>query len=287
MAQKRKANRIKKSKSRGSGSILQMSAQQRRKPNASSGLPIGVLIAVGALMTAVVLWGSWMLISSLGQLLFEKNDRFVVQRIVTRTDGVLSERLLKDWCGVEPGENLYALDLKKVLESVESEPIISRAVVKRELPGTLKIVVNERTPIARLGRDARGMNWLVDDEGILLNKSFQAKHLPFLLGVTRPHIAKGESIFETRAKDALHALSFIRERKLLSDEMEVLRVSVGNADYLDLRLADGKRLLLSRNNIPNQLFEAAYMLQHDREHHLNRVTFDLRPEGMNAIGTAD
>ncbi len=63
--------------------------------------------------------------------------------------------------------NLLRIDLRQLRARLEREPWIRRVEIRRILPSTLKIKVQERTPtvVAEIGGDLQ----LLDDEGILLD----------------------------------------------------------------------------------------------------------------------
>ena len=64
------------------------------------------------------------------------------------------------------GRNLVELDLDEVAKAATHDPWVKEAIVKRLLPGTLRVSVTERTPgaLALL----RGMVYVVDDGGFVM-----------------------------------------------------------------------------------------------------------------------
>jgi cell division protein FtsQ len=51
--------------------------------------------------------------------------------------------------GIEPGTNVFHLDTGAAERSLTTDPWIASAVVERDLPGTVVIRIQERTPVAR------------------------------------------------------------------------------------------------------------------------------------------
>jgi len=88
--------------------------------------------------------GKWVL----DRLIYE-NDRFAIQTIEVQTDGVMSPDQLRRWSGVKVGENLLGLDVARVKRDLEMETIVRTVVVERIPPGTLRLRVLEREPLAR------------------------------------------------------------------------------------------------------------------------------------------
>jgi cell division protein FtsQ len=66
------------------------------------------------------------------------------------------------------GQNILAVDLESWRDRLLTSPWVETAVVRRVLPGTIDVVVRERTPmgIARLGRDL----YLVDQHGVVVDE---------------------------------------------------------------------------------------------------------------------
>lgn len=245
---------------------------------------VAVWLAAG-LCLLIAGWGLWILAGSLGRVLFSQNPQFNVTTIAARTDGVLPEALLVEWAGVPAEANLFQLSLPVVRDRLEKNPIIRKAVVRRRLPDTLEIVVNERVPIARMGQVEGHMNWLVDVDGVLIRKSFQDKHLPFLLGVPQ-HVTLGDTIAQGRAADGLEYLARLREMPALKrDLFDVRMISVGHPDYVDARLNDGSKVLLPRGEDARRILEeATRMIDLARRQQRELTFFDLRPRGENRIG---
>jgi len=265
------------------GSVLHVSGARVASP--SVGVPYGGLILLGGVILVVAAWGIWLLLGSFGRMLYNENPRFALQEIKASTDGVLPSAILVEWSGVQTGENLFNLDLEAIRRRLERNSVVRSAWVRRELPGTLFLRINERVPIARMGQVEGRMNWLMDAEGVVIKKSFQAKHLPFLLGVTR-NVMLGDNISDTKAKDALAYLVVLREMHSAKRELfEVQVISVGHPAFLDFRLADGTQVLLPRGGDPRKVLEQTTRLIHEaRLRGRETKFFDLRPEGSNKIG---
>lgn len=266
------------------GGLLHVTARAKSAP-VGDGMTVAATWVVAGLCLLIAGWGLWMLAGGTGRLLFSNNSRFDVQHVEARTDGVLPEALLVEWAGVPEQVNLFQLSLPGVRDRLEKNPIIRQAVVRRRLPDTIELVVNERVPIARMGQVEGHMNWLVDVEGVLIRKSFQDKHLPFLLGVPQ-NVTLGDTIAQGRAADGLMYLAQLREMPAFKrDLFDVHMISVGHPDYLDARLRDGSRVLLPRDAEARRVLEeATRIIDLERRSGRDLQHFDLRPRGENRIG---
>lgn len=266
-------------------SVLQVSTTHKASP---VGLPAGAFLLFGGLCLLMLGWGTWLFMTWMGDLLFTQNPRFRLQKIEARSDSLLPENILKEWTGVQIGENLYRINLKDVRKRLEKQPIIRRAVVRRELPDTLSVAVYERVPIARMGLVDGGMNWLLDEEGIVIGKSFQSKQLPLLKGVD-VQVIQGEDISGGSAGPVLPYLVALRDMKpKIRDLLPVVQVSVGHPDFLVFRLKDGIDIYFPRDgNIKELLMEASRGVYEIHTQNLNIEILDMLPQGQNKIGAPE
>ncbi|HTQ52762.1 MAG TPA: FtsQ-type POTRA domain-containing protein [Candidatus Acidoferrales bacterium] len=89
--------------------------------------------------------GEW----TLDKFVYE-NSEFAIRRVDVQTDGIIAPDQLRRWSGVKPGVNLMALDLVSVKRNLELVSTIDSVSVERVLPGTLRIRVTERPPVAQV-----------------------------------------------------------------------------------------------------------------------------------------
>jgi cell division protein FtsQ len=88
-----------------------------------------------------------------------------VNRVVVRGVQRLDRASVVDAAGVHPGDALVWFDASTAAARVEGLPWVRHARVERDFPGTVRIVVRERQPVAWV--DATPVV-LVDDEGRVL-----------------------------------------------------------------------------------------------------------------------
>ncbi len=106
----------------------------------------------------------------------------------------LSRTELVDVFGSDIGRNIFFVPLAKRRVALEAQPWVRHATVMRLLPNTLRVTIEERTPVAfaRVGRQIE----LVDGEGVLLPMlpaTLAARHysFPVVTGLD-PAAAPGE-----------------------------------------------------------------------------------------------
>ena len=129
------------------------SDQVRKSRMRVAALAFGVLF--GTVFSMYVLWraGGWVL----NKLVYE-NQAFAIKELEVQTGGVISADQLRRWANVKKGENLLALDLARVKRDLEMVPAIGTVSIERILPGTLRIRVTEREPVAQINVPRKSTN---------------------------------------------------------------------------------------------------------------------------------
>ncbi|OGV67833.1 MAG: hypothetical protein A3K19_28630 [Lentisphaerae bacterium RIFOXYB12_FULL_65_16] len=144
--------------------------------------------------------------------LFTCNPYFTVRHIDVTATGDMRESEIQGLlraAGVQIGvSNLFAVDVRKLLKTLESQPAVQRAAVVRRLPGTLGVSVFERQPIAQFRRRGR---LLLDPNGWFLPARFDARSLslPVITGV-KSESAAGGKVARLTDNIALAALQFLQ-----------------------------------------------------------------------------
>ncbi len=106
---------------------------------------------------------------------------------------------------VESGENTLRVDLTKIKLHLESKPWIQNAILWRELPGTIRIHLTERKPVAIV---SAGNLYLVDNGGRViqtLDRSSEYANLPVITGISEidndAQIREGLDFVQAAAED--------------------------------------------------------------------------------------
>lgn len=148
----------------------------------------------GAVLTVGLLVGGIIVFS---EAFREKQDKMSaavnaapIDKIVLRTDGVLSESWVTRTLNLAKGVTLMELDLKGLRSQLETHHQVLRATVRRRFPSTLEVSLAERAPVARVSaRNTKGtvQTLLVARDGVIFtgvgfDREFQQK-LPFLDGI--------------------------------------------------------------------------------------------------------
>jgi cell division protein FtsQ len=116
------------------------------------GLGLSLVLALGLGFFILVSVG---LLASFRWL--EGNDFFTLRQVEVRGMDRLTAEEVVVLAGVEQGGSLLDVPIGKVMERLTAYPWIASAMVRRELPDSLRIMVQEKTPVW----------WLADENGLV------------------------------------------------------------------------------------------------------------------------
>lgn len=160
-------------------------------------LPALIVLAVTTLVAA----GSY-----LGYRFITTSDRFAVRVIEVRGNAQVSVEEIKARMGVVPGDNIFGVELSAMARALEAEPMIERALVRRRLPDTLIIEIEEREPAVLV---ELGGLYLADREGQVFKRALiergDGAGLPVITGLGRAEYAEDPEAVAARIREALAA----------------------------------------------------------------------------------
>jgi cell division protein FtsQ len=250
---------------------------------------IALGVCFGTLFGLYVLWrtGEW----TLNQLVYQ-NKSFAIQQVEVQTDGVISPDQLRRWSSVRPGENLLALDLSRVKRNLEMAPMIQSVSVERILPGTLRIRVTERIPVAQINvpRVRRGGNGIevvvfqVDANGYVmvpldprqravpLNQTDD--QLPLISGVNMSELQPGRRIDSPQMKAALDLIAAFGNSPM-AGLVALRRIDVSFPQVLVATTGQGSEVTFGLENFDRQLLRWQKVYQECLRYNKSIATLDL------------
>lgn len=220
---------------------------------------VGAIFLLG-LALAGSLWAAFIGVHTIGRWIFSENDRFTVRRMDIKSTGKLTPRHICEYARIGEGMNLFAVNLEEARRSLESVAVIKSASLTRILPDTLKVRVTERIPVARLGADDRISHFAVDADGSVLGPTFRSPTQPAITGLREVGISPGAQLTNAVLADALSAIEII-ESGGYAPVLRVASIDVGQDDHLEMKLANGVRVLLGRNNLPKRIQDLVLVIR--------------------------
>jgi cell division protein FtsQ len=236
---------------------------------------------------ALLFWrgGEWLLADAVYD-----NPAFAIQRVDVRTDGVIAPAAIRRWANVRPGQNLLSLDLMRVKRNLEMCSPIAAVCVERELPGTLRISVTERQPVAQVFsmEPRRGGGFATvchdfDGTGVVMQPLDPAwrltppptnEFLTTLIGVAPKDLNPGRQAESPQVLAALRLLAEL-DRSPMAGMVELQTINVASPEILEAVTSQGARITFSLDRFDVQLRRWRDIYNHGQEEGKAIATLDL------------
>ena len=251
---------------RGGGFFTLRSAARRRKalPGLASLRALLPYVLAPALLVALPLLG----FALTKTFYFARNPRFTLRQVTIQTGDTLSEADLREVIGIEPGVNLFAIDIaqerRKFLDHAHH---VRNIQMTRVLPDRLEIRVIERRPVARVGRAG---DLVADPEGLVFVWRGDVERLPMLVGGRHARgggiLVVGETLVEVYPGARVYGNAQAGIEALLLNEeppyqLPVMEVDVSRLDHIVLHLDDRREIRLAWDGMGQGTRDAARNLR--------------------------
>lgn len=134
-----------------------------------------------------------LVVLTIALIAFSFSGFFTVTAIEVSGNSYFTAEEIVNMAHAEKGSNiLYRPGKKQITEYLEANPYIRSVKVKRKLPGTIVIEVEERPQTAAVIYDDDYL--IIDNEGILLRKTATSPKLTLVEGIKISKIALGEKL---------------------------------------------------------------------------------------------
>ncbi|MGI6705320.1 MAG: cell division protein FtsQ/DivIB [Clostridia bacterium] len=177
--------------------------------------------------------------------------------------------------GIELGENIFKLDLKRVEENLKSNPYIAVEKIERELPDTVILHINEREPRAVI--EYMGVYIVMDTHGYILElrNDLGGISYPIITGMRVTAFLVGQRIrssdpYQVRILDEVLSPLYTHEVNSMISEINIedpanifcisregILVKIGQATDMDKKILLMKEVLgqLSKEGITNGVLD--------------------------------
>lgn len=209
---------------------LTRNEQVRKRRRARTYLRVAIWAGLHLAVAGVVALAAWG-----GHHYLTHSARFRVGRVLAAGGGYAPEREIRKVTEPYLGKNIFAADLDALQAKLEAQPWISTARVKRRIPDTLLIQIEERVPQVLV--KVRDGVYMADGEGILLDRfgpEYSDYNFPILTGLDRV----GRDTLKKRIQTGAAFVDFLyKTRPQLADQ--VSEVDMEDDRDLEVRLNDG------------------------------------------------
>ncbi|WP_409228366.1 cell division protein FtsQ/DivIB [Gudongella sp. SC589] len=134
-----------------------------------------------------------------------------IKTITVEGTSILSSQEIMEASGVVVGENIIKANIGSGEKKVTELPYIETADIKRKLPGTVNIKVQERRPYLQFAYNYSYA--IVDPEGVLLEYSIRRNNdIPLVKGLDWAELKAGDSLTEKPLGESL--LDFFNDQEI-------------------------------------------------------------------------
>jgi cell division septal protein FtsQ len=227
---------------------------------------VALSICFGTVLGLYAIWCLGEL--ALNKLVYE-NKSFAIQQVDVQTGGVISADQLRRWSGVRQGQNLLALDLARVKRDLEMQPMIETVSVERVLPGTLRLRVTEREPVAQVNVpqplpgggldvkvyqiDANGYVVLpLDPRQRAVPPTVADDQLPLILGINASDLQPGRKLDSAQVQAALKWID-VFQGSAMANMVDLKKIDVLSPEILVVTTGQGSEVTFSLQNFEQQL----------------------------------
>lgn len=191
------------------------------------------------------LWLFLLFICLLTTYFFIHSAFFSVQNIEVEGNTALQRERIIETSGLNYGTNIFSMDTNEAILKIKMYPSVKEVMIKRKLPNTLQISVDERVPLALVV----GQNGfiIVDNEGIFLKKVTDLKDLnmPVISGIPVDDSGRPGSSIMTPSLDAALKVAELMNETLRENVTEIMAPSPLS---LTLKTVQGVKVLFGEPN---------------------------------------
>ncbi len=225
------------------------------------------LVAVAALVS--VIWGVYAL-----AIIIRQTEYFAVRTIEMTGHTTLTQQEMLYYLAIPSDATLFELDLARMGLRLERHPLIERVAVRRQLPDTLHVTVQERVP--RLTVVSGGQRVVVDREGVVLRPvAEQDGALPQLMLNEQKALAPGMRLRLTSVQRSLDVIQAYASSPI-AGILRLVSCTVDQAGTSHWRVKpDAFVLRVGEGDVTSQFKRLPPVLRYLRQHDLAARTVDV------------
>ncbi len=196
-----------------------------------------------------------------GALGYKTLDRYLQHSMTTfrlddielKGNHIITKEQVLNLCGLEEGGELLKVKPVDVVNQLLPSPYIKSASVVRSLPSRLRIVIDERKPVAFI--HGNGLN-LIDDGGVLIPvpPSNIRWDLPYISGIDGPIGELGKTTVSEEALKAVEVLNYLEFMKSPVIDL-VSEIKMAGMREIQMRLIrGGAKVYMNRETYQENIY---------------------------------
>ncbi|HCI92106.1 MAG TPA: hypothetical protein DHV60_06095 [Verrucomicrobiales bacterium] len=233
------------------------------------GLYRSAKIIMMLVLIGMIAWGGYLGIRHI----FIDNEEYRLQEIKLETNGHINHARIVEVTGIDLDASIFAIDTDHIRKCLLSLPEVTRCDVERRLPGTLKITVDERLPVAWLqsahygflGKVEGGV--LADEDGVTFPCEGSLWETSRDLPVVMVNVAAmgtfhhGKKLKHPEVIRALHLIKVLTASNLRAD-WKPQEIMILNEYSLEVTSHDGSRAVFGMYDHERQITDFISIREH-------------------------
>jgi hypothetical protein len=221
-----------------------------------------------------------------------ENERLVIQNLDIRTDGMLLIEQIRQWAGIKKGDFMMQVDLTRIQNTLETNPIIKSVAIERILPHTIRINISEREPVALTylilpqppGSLFVTNLFFLDPDGYLMPPvppeirnpqiNFTGDQLTCIQGVPMTNFVFGAPIVKSELTAALRLIDLF-ESSAMFGMVDLALINVGSPGVIQVQTSQSNEVTMALENLPDQLQRWRSVYDYGRREGKTILTLDL------------
>ena len=219
--------------------------------------------------------------------MFFENPEFRITEISVTTDGSITRAQILDEIGLNEGDFSLGVDLDETQKKIESLPQVKSAEVRREMPGGIEIVIQERAPVAWLECDTLNLapfrtrnGCLLDADGVALPCHSLAKELLQLPVIRVDYISRvkyGEEVDSTPVRGSLELIA-LNEKLLFEEQLGIRSIEALNPFSILAVFANDAEVIFGLENLDERMRDFKVIMDNAQLHGWRIATLNLLVE---------
>jgi len=213
------------------------------------------------------------------------NHRYDLSKIEIEPRGHFTEGQIRQAAGLEPGQNLWTLNLRQITRDLETLPYVSSAKVERHFPDTVTILIHERVPVVKIVGLNIDLNtretFYLDREGVVLKprEDEEAPLLPEIVGLTSSEVElePGMKLDQSSLMRALEIMDAI-DHSRLHTTIDISRIDLSNPLSITMTTRQNMTITFRLDYIEQQLQRLMQIVDFPDFQQRSIATVDLTPD---------
>jgi cell division protein FtsQ len=213
------------------------------------------------------------------------NPRYNLTKIEIEPRGHFTEGQIRQAAGLEPGQNLWTLNLRQVTRDLEKLPYVSSARVQRHFPDTVSILIHERVPVVKIDGLNIDLNtketFYLDREGVVLKprEDEDPPLLPEVVGLTNSEVElePGMKLDQPSLGRALQIMDAI-DHSRLHTSIDISRIDLSSPLYIVMSTRQNMTITFRPDYIDQQLQRLLQIVEYPDFQQRMISTVDLTPD---------